>query len=1181
VTGQDGGSTVFTTDAQSVIDKAKDIAVSLGEGQLTLKAIITSIAIDGRGMPLLSQCLNLDASELGQHFPPPHPLQQCQAKLPLSQAVREMLATAKDLVARFTLPNHPSLIALPHLVVAVVRSLNAERSSGIALQNITLPTKDELLTLLAVWIEDSTKPPSLGDLTRRLRGLRSDLLGQVYGQDQAIQQFIDGLFNTEVVAAVDAERRGPSGLFVFAGPPGVGKTYLAELGASHLDRPFKRFDMSTYAHGHETASLIGTSRVYQGAQPGTLTDFVQRNPTAVLLFDEIEKAHATAIQLFLQILDAGLLQDKYTEQDVEFRDTILIFTTNVGRTLYDNENASGVHQANAVFHRNTILDAMRSEVNPKTREPFFPASICSRLATGFPVLFNHLLVEDLAHIARTELRRVSGLLAKGHNQRYVLADEIPLAVVMREGAQVDARTIKSQAEAFLKQEIFKACQLFADDRVDAATAGIEDIRVEIDEEHAGDMAMRLFSHNHRPIVLFVGETLLGHFYSQVMPQVEWLVASSGDHVFDLLTTRSVDFVLLDLGMQPASAIQYADLNEAFRDVPQPLGADTTVLNFDYSPLAARRFRAGQQLLEQLRVRMPEIPVYLFSLEDDRGGLGQSGVDEELLVACVRAGGARGMIRTSLGSREATDYDSQCEALQREIESVGDRLRMERMAAELARQNQVIVFDTAPALDEDNKHLRIRCRNFRLARAIRSADISALVSDAERPTIRFDDVIGAAGAKEAMFRLGAWLREPKKFAAAGVEPPAGVLLTGPPGTGKTMLARALAGESDCPFLVESATNFVTIWQGSGPENVRNLFVRARRYAPSIVFIDEIDAVGRKRSGAPGAGHGEEMALNALLTEMDGFSKPTSRPVIVIAATNQVDILDPALKRRFSRVIEVELPTRAERELYIQKRLAAKPVCAATLQMIERLAAQGARMSIADLERILAEASLMSLQNNGVIDDAILGEAFEKVTMGESKAGADILRTARHEAGHGLIMCLMGKPPIYVTVVGRGSFGGYAAVDNSDERRSQTKTELEDVISQVLGGREAERLYYGDGLGESTGPSNDLEHATNIAEAMVYDLGMAEEIGFVRIDRRRPQPGEISDRCYAAVRRIIDAQSQRTKLLLSDHRQTLDRIAEALIQQNRLLKHEILELLTTEEKQLATAPRLMTTESANEE
>ncbi len=1153
---------MFTNDTQAVIDRAKDVSASRGENQLTNSALATSLAIDPHGARFLSQCLAMDQAELRRRFPAPDPLQTCTGKLTLAPEVREMLALAKTFVAKLPSPKHPSLIALSHLAAAVARSLPAAQHTG-----IKPPSEERVLQLLAGWMEEETRPPSLGDLTRRLRALRNELLQRVYGQEHAIHQFVQGLFNIEAVGDTDTERRKPAGLFVFAGPPGVGKTFLAELGASHLDRPFMRFDMSAYAHGHEAVGLTGIPRMYQGAKPGPLTEFVQRNPNAVLLFDEIEKSHITTIHLFLQMLDAGRLQDKFTEQNVEFRDTIIIFTTNAGRSLYENQNAFGVHQANAAFHRNTVLDALRSELDPRTREPLFPAALCSRLATGTPVLFNHLQVEDLARIAGAELHRIGGLMERRHGQHYAVAEEIPLAIVMREGASADARTIKAQAEALLKEEVFKACQLLADEHVDPTLAGLEEVRVEVDEEHAGEIAVRLFWEKLRPSVLFAGEELLGRVYAQAIPEVEWLVASNADRVFDVLTKRSVDFVMLDLALRSPASTPYADLRQAFSDVSKSLTANKTVLNFDYSPPAARQYAVGQKLLEGLRQRMPEIPVYLFSLAEEALGLEPKGIGEELLIACVRAGGARGVIRTALGSQPMAEVPRQCDALRSELERITLRLRRERTAAELARHNQVVTFDTAPVLEQDKKRLRVRCRNFRLVRAVRSADASALITDAERPSTGFGDVIGAAGAKEALGFIRDWLRDPKKYAAAGIDPPRGVLLTGPPGTGKTLLARALAGESDCAFLVEAASNFVTLWQGSGPENVRNLFARAQRYAPSIVFIDEIDAIGKTRTGIAGAGRAQEETLNALLTEIDGFSKSPSCPVIVIAATNHPELLDPALLRRFNRVIEVELPTRAERELYLRTRLEAKTKHAVSPAMVERLAAQSAGMSIANLENILAEAAIMALANEGIIDDAILGEAFEKVTLGEAKAGSDPLRTARHEAGHALIMCLTGVPPIYVTIVGRGAFGGYAAFEDRDERRSQTRPELDDRICQVLGGREAERLYYGDAHGDSTGPSNDLERATAIAEAMVYEFGMAEEIGFVRIDRGRPLAGELADRCHQAVRRIIDAQCERTQGLLAEHRATLDRIVAALLERNRLLKHELLDLLAPEEKQLA--------------
>jgi len=1143
---------MFTPEAQAVIDRAKDVGVTLQEPKLSLKAVAASLVADQRGVHLLAECLGRPASELGKMFPAPAALQRCTSKLPLDDEVREMLAGAKRLVSAVPAPNHAALIALPHLAGATAHAAAAARMNG--LQPVD---EDRIAQLVANWVAEEGQPPTLGELTRRLRALRQELLARVYGQDHAVHQFVEGLFNVEVVASADAERRRPAGIFVFAGPPGVGKTYLAELGATHLDRPFKRFDMSTYAHGHETTALAGTPRVYQGAQPGTLTDFVQRNPNAVLLFDEIEKAHSAAVQLFLQVLDAGQLQDKFTEQNVQFRDTILIFTTNVGSSLYDNENAAGVHQANAAFHRNTVLDALRSEVDPRTREPFFPAAICSRMATGYPVLFNHLRVEDLSRIARAELSRVGELLQRQHGQQFVVADEIPLALVMREGARTDARTIKAQAEVFLKEEVFKACSLFASERVDQAFSDIREILVGIDAERAGEVAERLFWDRQRPAVLCVAQEGIAEVYAELIPEVEWLRASNPEQVFELLAKQDADFLLLDMAYQPAPKA-YRDVQAAFRDV-STAASRRSELHFDYAPPAASRFASGQQLLEQLHTRSPEVPVYLLSVEEP--GLCRQAVDEELLMACVRGGGARGAIRTPLGLNQPEDWEAHRDALRKQVEAIAAGLRKERLATELGSRNQVVLFDTAPALRSDGKKMEIRCRNFRQAQAIRSADVGALVSDVERPSTRFDDVIGAAAAKEALLFIRDWLRDPKKYAAAGVEPPQGILLAGPPGTGKTMLVRALAGESDCAFVSEAATNFVTRYQGSGPESIRALFARARRYAPCIVFIDEIEAVGANRAETRVGfvGHGEAMALNQLLIEMDGFSKFSARPVIILAATNHPQKLDPALLRRFSRVIEVELPTRAERALYLQKRLAAKARHEVSPEMVERIAAQGQGLSIADLARVLAQAAVMALGNEGIINDAILAEAFERVTMGEAKKGSDPKRTAWHEAGHALLMAALGQPPIYVTIVGRGDFGGYAAPEATEERRSRTKRELQDLICQLLAGREAERLCYGEQDGDSTGPSNDLERATQIAEAMVYELGMSQEVGFVKVDRQRPLPAGLAERCHAAVRQLLEEQGRRAAGILSAQRAGLERVVAALLDRNRLLKHELLELI----------------------
>jgi cell division protease FtsH len=393
----------------------------------------------------------------------------------------------------------------------------------------------------------------------------------------------------------------------------------------------------------------------------------------------------------------------------------------------------------------------------------------------------------------------------------------------------------------------------------------------------------------------------------------------------------------------------------------------------------------------------------------------------------------------------------------------------------------------------------------------------------------------------------------------------VLLTGPPGTGKTMLARAVAGESDCAFLEKTATSFVTVWQGSGPQSVRDLFARARRYAPAIIFIDEIDAIGVARSGGPGGGRSAEETLNAMLTEMDGFGSDPRRPVIVLAATNLAERLDQALMRRFDRTIEVDRPDRDARLDYLNRKLPEGRGNAVSREVLKRLAGQAAGMSVADLERVIQEAAVTAARAKKQVDDAALEEAFEKIRMGEAGKPPDretLERVARHEVGHALIAWQGGNLPVQLTIVGRGGAAGYMERDQDEERVIITKPEIEQRIREAMGGRAAELHFYGAEAGLSSGASGDLRQASQWALRMVRDYAMDESFGCLSVGGE-PQRGEsggtLADRAAAAAEKIVRHELEKACRAVKENSAALERLAAKLLEKNRLVREEIAKIL----------------------
>jgi cell division protease FtsH len=446
---------------------------------------------------------------------------------------------------------------------------------------------------------------------------------------------------------------------------------------------------------------------------------------------------------------------------------------------------------------------------------------------------------------------------------------------------------------------------------------------------------------------------------------------------------------------------------------------------------------------------------------------------------------------------------------------------------------------------------------------------------DMPQVTFSDVAGADEAVEELQEIKEFLQEPAKFQAVGAKIPKGVLLYGPPGTGKTLLARAVAGEAGVPFFSISGSDFVEMFVGVGASRVRDLFEQAKASSPAIIFVDEIDAVGRHRGAGIGGGNDErEQTLNQLLVEMDGFDVKTN--VILIAATNRPDVLDPALLRpgRFDRQITVEAPDMIGREQILNVHAKGKPMAPGI--DLKGVAKKTPGYTGADLANVLNEAALLTARSNAnLIDDRALDEAIDRVMAGPQKRSRVMKElerkiTAYHEGGHALVAAALrnSAPVTKITILPRGRALGYTMVIPEDDKYSITRNELLDQMAYAMGGRVAEEIVFHD---PSTGASNDIEKATSTARKMVTQYGMSERVGAVKLGqgggepflgRDAAQERNFSDQiAYVVdeeVRRLIDQAHDEAYAILTENRDVLDRLALELLERETLNQAEIAEI-----------------------
>lgn len=965
----------------------------------------------------------------------------------------------------------------------------------------------ERLTKLEKEKDPQQKKTEVSELISDVKRIREELQSVIYGQDNAINVFTAGYFQASMLALLDKSRKRPRASFLFAGPPGVGKTFLAEKAAAALKLPFMRFDMSEYSDREATLEFCGTDKVYKNGKPGNVTSFVAENPKCVLLFDEIEKANISVIYLFLQMLDAGRLRDNYTDKEVSFSDTIIILTTNAGKQLYEDSESGDF----STLSRKVIVKALQKDVNPETGAPFFPGAICSRFASGNVVMFNHIGAHNLRSIAKKEIERHAGNLEKETGIVLQIDDAVYTALLLSEGSNADARTIRGRAETFFNDELYELLRLVASEKAETIIDDIEKIHIKVNLTRAKKDIADLFEIGEKAQILTFAREEIANACIEKANKLDISASQSFEKAVDIIKNKNIDFVLLDM--------KFGIPNEA-----------TESLNIEDIESPAR------ELFKFLKEQRNSLPVYLLESKN-------SALSEEEKISFMRQG-VRGFLCID---------DEQFAS---KLKAIAEGIHQQASMIKLARENKIISFETAQKISLDGKEAEIELFDFTMSVAVDSEDTKNVL--ASRPNVHFDDIIGAKDAKKELTYFVEYLKNPKKYMGTGVKAPKGILLYGPPGTGKTMLAKAMACEAGITFIAAEGNQFLKKYVGEGSEKVHELFKTARKYAPSILFIDEIDAIAKERKGGANSGATGEETLTAFLTEMDGFVSDSTKPVFVLAATN-FDVepggdksLDPALMRRFDRRVYIDLPDKADRIRFLKKKIDKNKALNISEAQIENIAMRAVGMSLAQLDSVVELALRSAIRDAEMtVTDAALEEAFETFNSGEVKKwdASQLERVARHEAGHALLCWMSGETPSYLTIVARGNHGGYMQHSEQEGKAIYTKDELLARVRTSLGGRAAEIVYYGEQDGISAGASGDLASATNVARQMVCSYGMDEQFGLA-VDT-----GSLSMEARVAVNRILKEQMECAIRIVAENKERIDSLVEELMVKNHLTKAEI--------------------------
>ncbi|GGW54553.1 AAA family ATPase [Alishewanella tabrizica] len=924
-------------------------------------------------------------------------------------------------------------------------------------------------------------PGVLSEISNKNQRIAAFLKERVKGQSEALRQ----VMNADMWSHFKT-RGGLRQIFTFLGPSGVGKTHLAKQYVNALSEiegtgyRFITFNMENFSDERAQMSLVGSGIQFNDAATGSLTYFVSIHPRSVILFDEIEKAHPYVIQLLLTLLDSGVMMDETTRQQVDFSQCIVIFTSNLGHSIFEAAKDIGALD---------IFDVLRQAKQPGRETSALSPELVNRLASGVAVRFKPLNTHSMLSIAK---QHVAALDADDDGIfDYQLRDDFAAMLLLTQLPSPVVRAIGSKCAQLLteaKQKVFTSS--LTSSELDA----LRELRLEVEPS--------CFA---RPVG--------GQLLAINLAQQELLSLKAGLYEYQVESVESLHEEQRKLQKKKVEAVF---LNTA--------GLDEAAVN-------TQRRLIQRYYPESIFIVIDSTPEHNALAEDIWLAL----TPEQLLASINYIKlllGVHWRLMAAKNKQQAFSYQLQLK------EIAGSRVCFSITEPQFTSQISV-------------------------ARAVEGVQGLML----ERPDVRLSDVVGLQRAKIQLTRVLQWLKEPERLSSQNVGFPAGLLLTGPPGTGKTMLAKALAGEADLPFISLSVSELLSQYVNGSAIKIDEAFKQASDIAPCILFIDEIDSIAMKRSEKESS---QNNAVNALLMHLDGIQK-RAEPIFVLAATNHIDFLDSAVVRsgRLDEIVYCDLPDRSAREAFF-KHFAKKYQLTVMETSLSLYVDLTRGMSGADIDKLfrtylytLASSDEYLNAEFRTISDEVMRHVITETRYGAINQQQNLtdegkLQTAWHEAGHLLAskILLPNHKIDFATIEPRNKALGFVAISRDDNLGAMTESEVRAQIAVCLAGREAERLQLSD-YDVSAGAVSDIERATQLAYHAVCFYGLDTELGQINLKEisALTYSPKIHELAEERVRAWLGEGQQYAREILLKHQQRLQQLAELLYQKESLYADEI--------------------------